>query len=60
MTFTPLTREQMEAMPPAMRTAREARWRRIVRDLQADHYARFHGEQDARIAEWAQRRRDAA
>lgn len=56
MIFTELTRAQFDAIPEPMRVARRARWAHIVANLRADHYARYHGERDARLVEWARSR----
>ena len=56
MTWTPLTRETWANTPDTTKAMRAARWLRVVAQLQADHYARYHGERDARIVEWAHSR----
>ncbi len=60
MTFTPLTREQFEAIPEPMRHLRRANWQRIVRELGADHHARYHAQTEHLLNRWADARRAVA
>lgn len=54
--FTPLTRDQFNAIPEAMKATRAATWQRIVTELGRAHYARYHANTDVRLIEWAQTR----
>jgi hypothetical protein len=56
MTWTPLSGEVWANTPDSVKAVRAARWLRVVAQLQADHYARYHAAQEARLVEWAQSR----
>lgn len=56
MIWHPLSGEVWANTPDSVKASRARRWRVIVTHLQADHYARYHAPQEARIAEWAQTR----
>ena len=57
--FKPLTREELEAMPLSVFRERRRALAHIVTELGRDHYARYQGPRDARLAEWAQSRKAA-
>lgn len=59
MNFKPLTHEERESMPLSAWVERRRTLAHIVEQLGRDHYARYQGPRDARLAEWAEARKAA-